>query len=212
MKATNSLFTLEPGSHGWLILKLVRVADFWLVAKSSMGRLLFGLLLLCMSMPSWCLTSDLSQCLLTTRINNAACTDQIIRFESQHAYVAQIAGNHGVDPDLVLAIIAVESSFTSLNLADRGGVGPMQVTAIAARDLGVTDLTYLLSDTVNVQIGTQYLRKMMQRFGDWRLALAAYNAGPGAVQKYRSIPPYRETVDYVRQVLWWYVTFKNTSV
>lgn len=88
----------------------------------------------------------------------------------------------------------------------------MQVTAIAARDLGMTDLTYLLSDAVNVQIGTQYLRKMMQRFGDWRMALAAYNAGPGAVKKYRGIPPYRETEGYVRQVLWWYMTFKNTSV
>lgn len=177
-----------------------------------MGRLLFGLLLLCIPMPSWCLTSDLSQCLLTSRINNAACTNQIIRFASQHAYVPQIAGDQGVDPDLVLAIIAVESGFTSLKLADRGGIGPMQVTAIAARDLGMTDLTYLLSDAVNVQIGTQYLRKMMQRFGDWRMALAAYNAGPGAVQKYRGIPPYRETEGYVRQVLWWYMTFKNTSV
>jgi hypothetical protein len=212
LRATISLFIPEPGTHGWLILKRVRVADLWLLAKSSMGRLLFGLLLLCMSMPSWCLTSDLSQCLLTSRINNAACTDQIIRFESQHAYVPQIAGEHGVDPDLVLAIIAVESSFTNLKIADRGGIGPMQVTAIAARHLGMTDLTYLLSDAVNVQIGTQYLRKMMQRFGDWRLALAAYNAGPGAVQKYRGIPPYRETEAYVRQVLWWYLTFKNTSV
>lgn len=189
----------------------MRVADFWLLAKSTMGRLLFGLLLLCMSMPSWCLTSDLSQCLLSSRINNAACTDQIIRFESQHAYVPQIAGDHGVDPDLLLAIIAVESGFTSLKLADRGGIGPMQVTAIAARDLGMTDLTYLLSDTVNVKIGTQYLRKMMQRFGDWRLALAAYNAGPGAVQKYRGIPPYRETQAYVLQVLWWYQTFKHKA-
>ena len=85
----------------------------------------------------------------------------------------------------------------------------MQVTSIAAQELGIDDLTYLLSDTVNVQAGTRYLRKMMQRFGDWRLALAAYNAGPGAVIRHKGIPPYRETQAYVQQVLWWYLTLKS---
>jgi soluble lytic murein transglycosylase-like protein len=50
---------------------------------------------------------------------------------------------------------------------------------------------------------------MMQRFGDWRMALAAYNAGPGAVIKHKGIPPYRETQAYVQQVLWWYLTLKS---
>ncbi len=85
----------------------------------------------------------------------------------------------------------------------------MQITPIAAKELGIDDLTYLLSDTVNVQTGTRYLQKMMRRFGDWRLALAAYNAGPGAVTKYKGIPPYRETQAYVQQVMWWYLKLKS---
>jgi soluble lytic murein transglycosylase-like protein len=166
-------------------------------------------LMMCVAAPTWGQSNGLSDCLLTSRINSAACTAQIIRFESQHAYVPQIAESLDIDPDLVFAVIAVESGYSSLKPTDRGGIGPMQVTAVAAQDMGVNDLTYLLADTSNVQIGAQYLRKMMQRFGDWRLALAAYNAGPGAVQKFRGIPPYRETEAYVRQVLWWYLTLKS---
>ena len=142
------------------------------------------------------------------RIQTPVCTSQIVRFESQHAYVPQLVRNSGIDPDMVLAVIAVESGYSPLKLSDRGSIGPMQITPVAARELGIDDLTYLLSDSVNVQAGTQYLQKMMQRFGDWRLALAAYNAGPGAVNKYRSIPPYQETQAYVQQVMWWYLTLK----
>ena len=143
------------------------------------------------------------------RIQTPICTSQIVRFESQHAYVQQLVRNSGIDPDMVLAVIAVESGYSSLKLSDRGGMGPMQITPIAARELGIDDLTYLLSDTANVQTGTRYLQKMMQRFGDWRMALAAYNAGPGAVNKYRGIPPYQETQAYVQQVMWWYLTLKS---
>ncbi len=96
-----------------------------------------------------------------------------------------------------------------MKLTDRGGIGPMQITPIAARELSIDDLTYLLSDTVNVQTGTRYLQKMMLRFGDWRLALAAYNAGPSAVTRHKGIPPYRETQAYVQQVMWWYLTLKS---
>ena len=143
------------------------------------------------------------------RIQTPVCTNQIVRFESQHAYVPQVIRNTGIDPDMVLAVIAVESGYSPLKLSDRGSIGPMQITPVAARELGIDDLTYLLSDSVNVQAATQYLQKMMQRFGDWRLALAAYNAGPGAVNKYRGIPPYQETQAYVQQVMWWYLTLKS---
>ncbi len=143
------------------------------------------------------------------RIQTPICTSQIVLFESQHAYVPQVIRNTGIDPDMVLAVIAVESGYSPLRLSDRGGIGPMQITPIAARDVNVDDLTYLLSDSINVQAGTRYLQKMMQRFGDWRLALAAYNAGPGAVNKYRGIPPYQVTQAYVQQVMWWYLTLKS---
>ena len=143
------------------------------------------------------------------RIQTPICTSQIVLFESKHAYVPQVIRNTGIDPDMVLAVIAVESGYSPLRLSDRGGIGQMQITPIAARDVNVNDLTYLLSDSINVQAGTRYLQKMMQRFGDWRLALAAYNAGPVAVNKYRGIPPYLETQAYVQQVIWWYLTLKS---
>ncbi len=143
------------------------------------------------------------------RIQTPVCNSQIVQFESKHAYVPQLVRNIGIDPDMVLAVIAVESGYSPLKLSDRGGIGPMQITPIAARELGIDDLTYLLSDTLNIQTGTRYLQKMMQRFGDWRLALAAYNAGPGAVIRHKGIPPYRETLAYVQQVMWWYLTLKS---
>ncbi len=174
-----------------------------------MRRLWVALIGCVIALPGWTQTSSLSDCLLGNRVQSVACTSQIVRFESQHAYVPQLARDAGIDPALILAVIAVESSYAHLKLADRGGIGPMQITPVAARDMGIDDMTYLLSDTVNVQTGTRYLQKMMQRFGDWRLALAAYNAGPGAVLKYRGIPPYRETQAYVQQVMWWYLTIKS---
>ena len=147
--------------------------------------------------------------MLRSRVQTASCASQIIRFESQYSYVSRLAQEAGVDPALILAVIAVESGYCELKPSDRGGIGPMQITPVAARDSGITDLTYLLNDNVNVQTGAQYLSRMMRRFGDWRLALAAYNAGPGVVQKYRGIPPYRETQAYVHQVMWWYLTLKS---
>lgn len=156
--------------------------------------------------------SSLSDCLLMQFVQTKVCTSQIIRFESQYIYATQFAHDNGIEPALVLAVIAVESGYTPLKLSDRGGIGPMQVTPVAARELGIDDLTYLLSDTLNVQMGTLYLRKMMQRFGDWRLALAAYNAGPSAVIKYKGIPPYHETQAYVQQVLWWYLSIKQRAL
>ena len=175
-----------------------------------MRRLWVALIGCLIALPGWTQTSSLSDCLLGNRAQSVACTSQIIRLESQHAYVPQMARDAGIDPALILAVIAVESGHAQLKLTDRGGIGPMQITSIAARELGISDQTYLLPDTMNVQAGTRYLQKMMNQFGDWRLALAAYNAGPGAVQKYRGIPPYRETQAYVQQVLWWYLTLKST--
>lgn len=176
---------------------------------NSIARLTWGLFILCFSANGWTQPCTLSDCLLSSRIKSPACAAQIFRFESQYAFVPQIASNADIDPHLILAVIAVESGYTELKPSGRGGIGPMQITPVAARDMGIDDLTYLLSDTVNVQTGTRYLQKMMQRFGDWRLALAAYNAGPGAVTRHKGVPPYRETQVYVKQVMWWYLTLKS---
>ena len=176
---------------------------------NSIARLTWGLFILCFSANGWTQPNTLSDCLLASRINSPACAALIFRFESQYAFVPKIASNADIDPHLILAVIAVESGYTELKPSDRGGIGPMQITPVAARDMGIEDLTYLLPDTVNVQTGTRYLQKMMQRFGDWRLALAAYNAGPGAVTRHKGVPPYRETQAYVKQVMWWYLALKS---
>lgn len=174
-----------------------------------MRRLWVALIGCVIALPGWTQTSSLSDCLLGNRAQSLACTSQIVRLESQYAYVPQMARDAGIDPALILAVIAVESGYAQLKLTDRGGIGPMQITSIAARELGISDLTYLLSDTMNVQTGTRYLQKMMHQFGDWRLALAAYNAGPAAVIRHKGIPPYRETQAYLQQVMWWYLTLKS---
>ena len=174
-----------------------------------MARLWAALICCVVALPGWAQTSSLSDCLFGNRSLSAACAIQIVRLESQYAYVPHLARDAQIDPALILAVIAVESGYAQLKLTDRGGIGPMQITPIAAKELGIDDPTYLLSDTVNVQTRTRYLQKMMQRFGDWRLALAAYNAGPGAVTRFKGIPPYRETQAYVQQVMWWYLTLKS---
>lgn len=93
-------------------------------------------------LPGWAQTSSLSDCLLTDRIQSATCTSQIVRFESQYSYVPQLASDAGIDPALLLAVIAVESSYAQLKLTDRGGIGPMQITPIAARELDAKTLEH----------------------------------------------------------------------
>jgi len=103
-----------------------------------------------------------------------------------------------VQPALVKAVIAAESSFDPAAVSRKGAQGLMQLMPATARDLGVDDP---LEPKDNVRGGTRYLRSMLDRYGDLSRALAAYNAGPTAVDRYGGIPPYRETQDYVNRVL-----------
>jgi soluble lytic murein transglycosylase-like protein len=100
---------------------------------------------------------------------------------------------------LVEAVAQVESAYDSTALSKKGAMGLMQLMPETASDLGVRDPW---DPEQNVSGGTRYLRQMLDRF-DGRIehALAAYNAGPGAVERFGGIPPYRETLDYVRKVL-----------
>jgi soluble lytic murein transglycosylase-like protein len=109
------------------------------------------------------------------------------------------ARRHGLDPDLVVAVAAVESAFRPTAVSPKGAQGVMQLMPGTARDLGVLDP---LDPAANVDAGTRYLRDLLARFdGDLPKALAAYNAGPGAVARHQGVPPYRETRDYVKKVL-----------
>ena len=111
--------------------------------------------------------------------------------------VDDAARRHGVDPDLVHAVIASESGYRTSAQSPAGAQGLMQLMPGTQRDLGVADA---FDPRQNVDAGVAYLRRLTDEFGTV-LAIAAYNAGPGAVRRYNGIPPYAETRAYVRAVL-----------
>jgi soluble lytic murein transglycosylase-like protein len=114
------------------------------------------------------------------------------------ALIVDASKQHGVDPRLVAAIAARESAYNSAAVSPVGAGGVMQLMPATARYIGVSNI---FDARENVFGGVRYLRTLLDTFhGDLDLTLAAYNAGPGAVQKYNGVPPYRETRDYVRTV------------
>lgn len=113
------------------------------------------------------------------------------------AILRQASETHGVDPALVHSIAAVESGFNPLAVSPKGAQGLMQLMPATARRFGVTDSFDVRQ---NIEAGVKYLRLLQDKFKDDRLALAAYNAGEGAVMRYGGIPPYRETEKYVEKV------------
>lgn len=113
--------------------------------------------------------------------------------------IARHADSQQLDPKLVRALIQVESGYNPSAVSRKGAVGLMQLMPTTASLLAVSDP---YDPDENVRGGTAYLRRMIDRFqGRLELAVAAYNAGPGAVERHGGIPPYRETRDYVRRVL-----------
>jgi soluble lytic murein transglycosylase-like protein len=115
--------------------------------------------------------------------------------------IRRIARQHQVPPALVKAVIASESNFNASARSPKGAQGLMQLMPATARELGVRD-SYVAEQ--NIQGGTAYLSQLITRYGDWTHALAAYNAGPTAVEEYGGIPPFPETQAYVRRVLKYY--------
>jgi soluble lytic murein transglycosylase-like protein len=113
--------------------------------------------------------------------------------------IVEHARLHGVRPDLVRAVVEVESGFNPLAVSPKGALGLMQLMPATARQFGVLNP---FDPTENVRAGVAYLRHLLDRYdNDERLALAAYNAGPGAVDRHgQAVPPYAETRSYVEKV------------
>ena len=118
------------------------------------------------------------------------------------AFDAQInaaAASNGIDPALLKGLVSQESGFNPNARSGAGAAGLTQLMPGTAAALGVTNP---LDPAQSLQGGAKYLREQLDRFGgDEKLALAAYNAGPGAVQKYGGVPPYAETQNYVTSVM-----------
>jgi len=121
-----------------------------------------------------------------------------LNLEAYKDEVALAASDFGVDPAFLRAIMHAESAFNPMAISSKGAQGLMQLMPGTATDLGVQDA---FDAAQNIRGGAQYLAMMLKNFnGDERLATAAYNAGPGAVQKYADVPPYAETQVYVERV------------
>jgi hypothetical protein len=112
-------------------------------------------------------------------------------------YLLQQADRYGIPRRMALNLVQQESGFKQGAVSPKGALGLAQLMPGTAKELGVDP-----SDPYqNIEGGMRYLRQQYDRFGDWSLAAAAYNAGPGAVQKYGGIPPFEETQNYVPIVM-----------
>jgi len=130
--------------------------------------------------------------------------NDMVRFSEE---IGEAARAHDVNPALIAAVIHAESGFKTKARSHVGAQGLMQIMPSTARYLGCRNAW---DPAQNIYAGSKYLRQLLDRFnGNLRLAVAAYNAGPGAVSKYKGIPPYRETRNYVKKVLGHYSRYQR---
>lgn len=123
--------------------------------------------------------------------------------------ILSAAETYGLSFSLLKAIITVESSFNPGAVSKKGAMGLMQ---IMPQNLSFLKIQDPFDPTENIMGGAKYLKMMLKRYkGDYKLALAAYNAGPKKVDNYNGIPPYRETMNYVRKVLKYYNIYQTRT-
>jgi soluble lytic murein transglycosylase-like protein len=129
-----------------------------------------------------------------------------------NAAIRAASEKHHVSPALVRSIMAAESGFSPTAVSAKGAVGLMQLMPETAQEFAADPSV----PEQNVEAGTRYLSWLLRRYADrrdqLRRAIAAYNAGPGAVDRYRGVPPYRETRLYVARVLRFYKAYGKTAV
>jgi soluble lytic murein transglycosylase-like protein len=123
--------------------------------------------------------------------------------------ILQTSQRYSVDPAWIKAIIMVESSYNPEAVSNKGARGLMQLMPATARELGVEDS---FDPELNIDGGVRYYRRLLRYFdGDTALALAAYNAGPSKVKRYKGVPPYHATRRYVEKVFHYYEHYKKRS-
>lgn len=115
------------------------------------------------------------------------------------------AKKQGLNPMLAISVAKQESDFERRAKSYAGAIGVFQLMPATAKDLGVNPW----HTDQNIKGGIKYLKTLKDEFGSTRLALAAYNAGPGAVKRYGGIPPYRETRNYVKNIMNYYSYYSN---
>jgi soluble lytic murein transglycosylase len=121
--------------------------------------------------------------------------------------ISQAAQKYGVSAPLVKAIIKAESNYDHRAVSKKGAMGLMQ---IMPQNFKLCNIDDPFNPDQNINGGTLYFKKMLERFdGKLPLALAAYNAGPNAVDRHKSIPPIKETKEYVKRVMKYYSVYKN---
>ena len=119
------------------------------------------------------------------------------KYRGQYLEMARVAARqHGVPEDLFLRLVQQESNWNPNAKSHKGALGLAQLMPATARALGVNPSV----PKQNLEGGARYLARQFRKFGSWRLALAAYNAGPEAVVKHGGVPPYKETRNYVRKI------------
>jgi Transglycosylase SLT domain len=139
----------------------------------------------------------------------AAAEYEVVRKLPFGQAIARAAVRRGVDPLLVAALVETESAFAPDAVSSEGAIGLMQLLPGTGRQYGRVDL---FDPYVNLEVGSQYLGALLERYhGDLTLALAAYNCGPATVTRYRAVPPYAETRDFVKEVLALYVQHRQAA-
>lgn len=131
--------------------------------------------------------------------------EKLVRY---HGIVNEAASKYGLDTELLYAVIQQESAGDPTAVSHAGAKGLMQLIDSTASDMGVEDS---FDPRENIMGGAKYLREQLDRFGNVEEALAAYNAGPGAVTRYGGIPPYEETQNYVQKVSGHYERLKSLT-